>query len=234
MSGLLRALINRFKGHVGKALGHSDTHPMPTAKDVKALPLGSDGSVQETVTIRLSGRQFIILDRPREGGLFTIGFWGSSLSVSEGDDISSSSAILHIDDDEVRVLRDLSVSGNKDFYIDHPVKSGHKLRHTALEGPEGGVYYRGDAVLENGEAAVRLPDYFEALTLKNWRTVQLTCADGWSPLYASDVQDGAFTVRTTEQGDQSQRFFWEVKAVRDYDSREPHDPDVYEPLEVTE
>ncbi|MBM3221008.1 MAG: hypothetical protein FJZ38_20415 [Candidatus Rokubacteria bacterium] len=91
----------------------------------------------------------------------------------------------------------------------------HVLIHSAVEGPEAAVYYRGVAELASGEAVVTLPPYFEARVRPEDRTVQLTPVAGWSPLYVvSDIANGQFTVRTTRQGNASQRFYWEVKGVR--------------------
>lgn len=103
----------------------------------------------------------------------------------------------------------------KNFLIDHPLKPEMKLIHSAIEGPENAVYYRGEARLKNGKAVVKLPSYFEALTRKENRTVLLTCKDGWTPIWVEDeVRDGKFIVRTTRGGDKNQKFYWEVKAVR--------------------
>jgi hypothetical protein len=104
----------------------------------------------------------------------------------------------------------------KNFVIDHPLAPKTKqLVHSSLEGPEVAVYYRGEAQLIQGEATIKLPDYFEALTRQEQRTVQLTAIDGWAPLYVSGgVIQGTFRVRTNAGGDQAQRFYWEVKAVR--------------------
>jgi hypothetical protein len=104
----------------------------------------------------------------------------------------------------------------KNFQIPHPLDPESKvLIHSSLEGPEVGVYYRGEAQLVTGQAEVLLPAYFEALTRKERRTVQLTPLDGWSPLYViGGVQSGKFLVRTAAGGDPSQRFYWEVKATR--------------------
>ena len=105
---------------------------------------------------------------------------------------------------------------SKSFYIDHPLDPENKaLVHGSLEGPELAVYYRGEATLEDGEAVIELPDYFEALTLQDGRTIQLTCLDGFSPLFvAGKIEDGRFIVETTDYGEPDQKFFWEVKAVR--------------------
>ena len=113
----------------------------------------------------------------------------------------------------------LSVNGTitgttKNFAIAHPSRAGYTLVHSVLEGPEIAVYYRGQAQLEDGVVEVRLPPYFEALTRKEQRTVQLTPIDGPASLYVSGaIDDGRFLVRS-HGGNRRQRFYWEVKAVR--------------------
>jgi len=104
----------------------------------------------------------------------------------------------------------------KNFKIAHPLEPDKKvLIHSALEGPELAVYYRGEAKLKDGEATVALPSYFEALTHTDQRTVQVTPVEGWAPLYVEgEVKEGVFKIRTAEGGDSKQRFYWEVKAVR--------------------
>jgi hypothetical protein len=108
---------------------------------------------------------------------------------------------------------------NKHFVIDHPLdREGKQLVHSAIEGPEVAVYYRGEARLEQGRARVTLPDYFEALTRKENRTILLTPKfagdEAVSMLAASEVADGAFTVRALDDRNAGQEFYWEVKAMR--------------------
>ena len=108
----------------------------------------------------------------------------------------------------------------KHFRIPHPLDPDHRhLVHSCIEGPEIGVYYRGEGQLTDGIATVELPGYFEALTRKEGRTVQLTAI--WegpgkpcAQLAARPVQDGRFTVHCVDRNNPSQRFYWEVKAVR--------------------
>ena len=107
----------------------------------------------------------------------------------------------------------------KNFVIGHPLDPENKeLIHSSLEGPEVGVYYRGEGQLENGKAIIELPNYFEALTRKENRTVLLTPKfDSHEPisnLAASAVQNGRFSARAIDQNNPSQKFYWEVKAVR--------------------
>lgn len=106
----------------------------------------------------------------------------------------------------------------KTFIIDHPTDRSRYLVHAALEGPEGAVFYRGSGRLENGEARIELPPYFEALTCRGGRTVQLTNVDGFDRLAVRSqegvkIVDGAFVVMS-ENPESEQRFDWEVKAVR--------------------
>jgi hypothetical protein len=104
------------------------------------------------------------------------------------------------------------IATDKYFRIDHPTRPDHDLVHGCLEGPELGVYYRGQAQLRDGRATIRLPDYFEALTRPEGRTVQLT-ARGREPFLLSyeDIVDGVFRVYGTRPDG---AFCWEVKAVR--------------------
>jgi hypothetical protein len=112
---------------------------------------------------------------------------------------------------------------SKQFVIDHPLDAPdaterRQLIHAALEGPENGVYYRGEGRLADGAAIVELPEYFEALTCPQGRTVQLTPVfeddEPVSPLAASRVRDGVFRVRTVDASPATHAFCWEVKAVR--------------------
>lgn len=107
----------------------------------------------------------------------------------------------------------------KAFMAHHPLDPENKyLIHTTLEGPENAVFYRGEAELSEGRTTIQLPDYFEALTRKENRTVLITPKfEGNSPvsmLAASEVDDGKFDVKMIDRKNPSQKFYWEVKAVR--------------------
>ena len=110
-------------------------------------------------------------------------------------------------------------ANQKHFVIPHPLTPGsHCLVHACLEGPEHGVYYRGEARLHHDRAEITLPDYFDSLTRSNGRSVLLTpIHDGdetVSALSASDIIGGRFQVRSIDGVNLSQRFWWEVKAIR--------------------
>ena len=106
----------------------------------------------------------------------------------------------------------------KTFIIQHPLDKNKYLVHGTLEGPEGAVYYRGTARLKNGKAGVTLPDYFEALTREEGRSVLLTAVDGFDRLMVkktggSQVSGGKFLVYSDNRVS-DQEFNWEVIAVR--------------------
>lgn len=122
----------------------------------------------------------------------------------------------HISGDTLKISGNIS-GGSIDshlkwFRIRHPLHPGRDLVHACLEGPENGVYYRGTARLRDGRATVLLPDYFEALTRPEGRTVQLT-ARGREPFALSHdgVAEGAFEVFGAKADGE---FDWEVRAVR--------------------
>jgi len=107
-------------------------------------------------------------------------------------------------------------SGTKAFRITHPLDDTKTLTHASLEGPEIGVYYRGEAVTADGSVELTLPDYFEALVQPEGRTVLLTQlfeedTEDFAQLAASRVVGGKFRVRSSVP---VQKFYWEVKAVR--------------------
>ena len=117
----------------------------------------------------------------------------------------------------LHVLGTITGSG-KTFNIPHPLDKDKRLVHGCLEGPEFGVYYRGEAETEDGLATIDLPDYFEALTRPDSRTIQLTelYEDETDPIFgnflaAGRIRNGRFSVRSSAP---SVRFCWEVRAVR--------------------
>lgn len=116
------------------------------------------------------------------------------------------------------VAGNFTVSGTKNFGIQHPMDDGKILIHSALEGPEAAVYYRGEARLDNGSAVIVLPYYFEALTRKEGRTIQITPINEpdslVSQLATSRVSEGCFTVTAADDANPRQAFFWTVTAIR--------------------
>ena len=113
----------------------------------------------------------------------------------------------------------------KSFVIDHPIKENNYLVHACLEGPEAGVYYRGKATIENGDAVtIQLPDYVNSLATNF--TIQITpCYNKnkkCSSIYtSSDVENGEFTIYGEEGS-----VFWHVYGERLSMEVEPSKDDV--------
>ena len=109
----------------------------------------------------------------------------------------------------------------KSFVIDHPIDENKYLVHACLEGPEAGVYYRGEAEITNNESVtITLPNYVSHIA-RNF-TVQLTSIyDGKHKLYSSSrVEDNKFTVYG-ENG----AFYWIVYGLRCEVNVEPNKKD---------
>lgn len=65
----------------------------------------------------------------------------------------------------------ITLTSRKPFDIPHPTKSGYRLRHVCLEGPESAVYYRGRLTNSN---TIDLPEYWIGLVDPETITVTLT------------------------------------------------------------
>jgi hypothetical protein len=103
-------------------------------------------------------------------------------------------------------------SGSKTFVIDHPNDPERYLVHSCLEGPEAGVYYRGQGRIDNGHSCrVTLPSYVDNLAYNF--SVQLTPIfnnDTYPNLQASFIKDNEFTV----YGEGNCEFYWIVHGCR--------------------
>jgi hypothetical protein len=110
----------------------------------------------------------------------------------------------------------------KTFVIDHPTDPARHLVHACLEGPEAGVYYRGESAIEDGKISVviELPHY--ASHIASNFTVQITpiMTDESIviPTFAtSRVAGNKFTV----YGAPGTKFYWHVTGRRQEIDVEP-------------
>lgn len=99
----------------------------------------------------------------------------------------------------------------KSFIINHPIEKNKYLVHGCLEGPEGGVYYRGKGDITNNEfVIINLPEYVNKLATDF--TIQLTpiyCGREIRQLYASEVENNRFIVYG-----ENCKFYWLVHGKR--------------------
>ena len=112
--------------------------------------------------------------------------------------------------------------GTKTFVIPHPQlgKSDRYLVHGCLEGPEVGVYYRGEGTIaghDDGETEITLPDYVDSLAYDFTASVTpIGKGQRQIPHSVSRVSQGVFRVYG-DVGD----FFWLVHGCRNELEVEP-------------
>ena len=170
-----------------------------------ALELESELANGDTVRVRLGSafRSMEAIQVSPDGTVLS-----SAFLVGDATD----NAALFVGD--VGIQGDLSVSGTKNFRIDHPLDPENKvLHHFAVESNEVLNVYSGTALLDDeGHAVIALPDYFEALNT-DFR-YQLTPVGAAMPNLhiAERVTDNEFEVAGGEPGEEVS---WEVTAVRD-------------------
>jgi len=97
----------------------------------------------------------------------------------------------------------------KSFDIPHPTRKGKRLVYGALEGPEHGIYCRG----ESKELKVLLPPEWRAMVDKKGITVQITPIGEWQPLYFKKLHSNWLYFGC---GDNREKvhFYWEIKGER--------------------
>jgi len=112
------------------------------------------------------------------------------------------------------VQGDFTASGTKAFRIDHPLDPANAyLLHFAMESPEVRNVYEGEVRLdENGEAVIRLPDYFEAVNTGPYRYSLTPIGAPMPGLYvAREVEGNTFRIAGGVPGG---RVSWRLSAVR--------------------
>jgi hypothetical protein len=112
---------------------------------------------------------------------------------------------------EIQASSNTGSATNKSFVIDHPTDHNKYLVHVCLEGPEAGIYYRGESKITNNDhIVVSLPDYVKNIGYDF--TVQITTifTGKLNQVFsASRVKNNQFTVYG-ENGE----FFWLVQGKR--------------------
>lgn len=111
----------------------------------------------------------------------------------------------------LNVVGTLSKGGGS-FRIDHPLDPTNKyLQHSFVESPDMMNVYNGNALLdEQGQAAIELPVWFEALN-RDFR-YQLTCIGGFAPVYvAEEIAGNRFRIAGGKPG---LKVSWQVTGIR--------------------
>lgn len=97
----------------------------------------------------------------------------------------------------------------KSFDIPHPTRKNKRLVYGALEGPEHGIYCRG----ESTELKVLLPPEWRAMVNKKGISVQITPIGEWQPLYFKKFESNWIHFGCGDDRDKF-HFFWEIKGER--------------------
>ena len=122
--------------------------------------------------------------------------------------------------ENLHLTRDLRVDGCKFFVQQHPTDETKEITFASLEGPEAGVYVRGEGQLQDGKAVIELPESFRLVASEEGLTVQLTPIGGWLKLYVVELTPERLVVR--EADDSNARFYYLVQGVRKgYEGFEP-------------
>ena len=108
---------------------------------------------------------------------------------------STTTGAIQVVNGGVGVGGDVYVGGGlfattKSFLIDHPTKPDMKLRYGSLEGPENGVYVRGQL---SGDV-IELPDYWTKLVDPGTITVQLTPIGKPQNLFVEKIENNSVYV----------------------------------------
>ena len=114
---------------------------------------------------------------------------------------------------DLSVSGTLNVTGTKNFKIDHPLDPENKyLYHAAIESSEVLNVYSGNVVLDpNGEATIRMPEWFQALNT-DFRYSLTAIGAPAAGLYISDkIKDNAFRIAGGHPG---LEVSWQVTGVR--------------------
>jgi hypothetical protein len=114
---------------------------------------------------------------------------------------------------DVSISGDLDVTGTKNFKIDHPLDPENKyLVHAALESAEVLNVYSGNVRLDaNGEATVKLPEWFEAINRDFRYALTPIGAPGQGLYIAEEVSNNQFRIAGGLPG---AKVSWQVTGVR--------------------
>ena len=160
---------------------------------------GQDGGGGLIQIVNSSGALTVNLDGHDLGG--------GSLALTDG--LGNTTVFLD------GIFGDISATGLKLFRVPHPTDRSKEINYVAIEGPEAGMYVRGSAHLEYGEATVTLTDHFRLLASEGSVTVTLTPMSASSlGLAVVEKSIDGFRVRELSNGTGTYEFDWLVQAIR--------------------
>jgi hypothetical protein len=143
------------------------------------------------------------------------GVWGKTTSAGSGiyGDNGGSDSVGYAGffNGRVHVAGFLS-KGAGAFKIDHPLDPENKyLLHSFVESPDMMNIYNGNVTTdENGEATIKLPDYFETLN-RDFRYQLTVIGEFAQAIVASEIKNNRFTIKTDQP---EVKVSWQVTGIR--------------------
>ncbi len=107
-------------------------------------------------------------------------------SIVKADDFFSSAGGLNATTKVALKALEIAVA-KKAFDIQHPSKTGYRLRHICVEGPTADVYFRGK--LQNSDT-IMIPDYWDKLVDIESISVSLTPIETYQELFVEKIEWG--------------------------------------------
>jgi hypothetical protein len=179
------------------------------------IVLSKDGSGLQEWTLGMGtplgaiGNNFLL--SAFNGGVWTPRFQALASGGFNFNNTSGTPIATLTNTGNLTITGSISKSGGS-FRIDHPLDpAGKYLSHSFVESPDMLNIYNGTIILDvNGEAEVRLPNYFEALN-RDFR-YQLTPVGGYAPVYiAQEVKGNVFRIAGGKAG---LKISWEITGIR--------------------
>jgi len=178
--------VSFFTGETSTDIIGSEVLEETSSADFKFFRAGESGYVNSA--LELTGSLLVNGNTVMNGSLTIT---GSQLIT---DDITSDGTI------RARV---------KSFDIPHPTRKNKRLVYGALEGPEHGIYCRG----ESKELKVLLPPEWRAMVNTKGITVQITPIGEWQPLYFKKLHSNWLYFGCGDDR-KNVHFYWEIKGER--------------------
>lgn len=134
-------------------------------------------------------------------------YWISATQLSSTSSIYDDGANVGIGTQsdpsyKVNVYGDVNISGtlyatSKSFEIEHPLDSTKRLRYGSLEGPEYGVYIRGQLKDTN---IIELPDYWVELVDESSITVNITPVGSYQRIFVDKIENNKVYLAADSNG----------------------------------
>jgi hypothetical protein len=202
---------------------------LATLRDLKArgnLSVGGNSELLGNLTVGGSAflqsylfADWLVVGEPGKGAELAWGIInpdnGPDLSIGPISDITTGriTPLLRLTrDGNLQINGNLRVTKAKFFVQPHPKDPTKEIAFAALEGPEIGVYIRGEAQLQDGQAEITFPEEFTLVTAEEGLTVQLTPIGEWLQLYVVELSPQKLVVR--EAQGKTGKFFYLVQGVR--------------------